>query len=98
MDIVFLSCAIFLIVLAIPLFFGKMSNFIAGYNTMDKQQKQKYDELKLCRIMAMILTIAAIILFLGAINLLNFNDTVLLVIVEVFIGLIIGNFLAKNKS
>lgn len=48
--------------------------------------------------MAMILTIAAIILFLGAINLLNFNDTVLLMFVEVFIGLIIGNFLAKNKS
>lgn len=98
MDIGFLSCAIFFIVLAIPLFFGEMANFIAGYNTMDKQQKQKYDELKLCRIMAMILIGAAIILFLGAINLLNFNATVLLVIVEVFIGLIIGNWLAKNKS
>jgi hypothetical protein len=41
--IIFIICGIFLL-------FGKGSWLIAGYNTSSKEEKEKFDEKKLCRI------------------------------------------------
>lgn len=38
--------SIFLILISIPLCLGKGSEFIAGYNTSSKQEKEKYDTKK----------------------------------------------------
>lgn len=97
MNFVFLLSSIFLLILSIPLFFGKMSNIIAGYNTMNDKQKEQYDELKLCRIIAMIIIGLAIILLLGALYIISSTNTILVGISEIMIGVIVGNFFAKEK-
>lgn len=47
MDITLLICALFLFILAILLYIGKLSNMIAGYNTLSAKEKEQYDEAKL---------------------------------------------------
>lgn len=44
-----------MIILAVLLLSGKGAFFIAGYNTMSKEEKAKYDEKALCRFMGKIL-------------------------------------------
>lgn len=39
MDITLLICALFLFILAILLYIGKLSNMIAGYNTLSAKKK-----------------------------------------------------------
>ena len=43
-----LLCAILLIVISIPLYFGKGSNMIAGYNDLSQVDKEKINKLRLC--------------------------------------------------
>lgn len=45
-----LLCAILLIVISIPLYFGKGSNMIAGYNDLSRVDKEKINKLRLCRV------------------------------------------------
>ena len=54
MQIPLLLCAILLIVISIPLYFGKGSNMIAGYNDLSQVDKEKINKLRLCRVLAMI--------------------------------------------
>lgn len=52
-------------ILSITLLLGKRSFLIAGYNTSSKEQKEQYNEKKLCRamgVMLLSLTIATILL------------------------------------
>lgn len=92
-----LYCGLFLFVISIPLYFGKLSDAIAGYNTMSKKDKEKYDELKLCRILAITLDVACIILILGGLKIISTTDVLLIVSIEMLIGVICANVLAKKK-
>ena len=49
-------------VLSIILLSGHGSWFISGYNTASKEEKEKYDEKKLCRTMGLGMSIIAILL------------------------------------
>ena len=95
---VFLICSIFLFILSIPLLLGKLSNLIAGYNTMSSKEKEKYNELKLTRAIGLILFGTAMILLLGAFHIINDNDTILICICEILIGIIIVNQFAKKNN
>ena len=48
-------------VLSITLLSGHGSWFISGYNTATKEEKEKYDEKKLCRTMGIGMSIIAIL-------------------------------------
>lgn len=97
MNEIFLICSIFLFILSIPLLLGKMSNLIAGYNTMTSKEKEKYDELKLARIIGLVFIVAVNILLLGTFSIISDNDTIMLCICEILVGVIIANQLAKKK-
>lgn len=73
MRIPLLLCAILFIVISIPLYFGKGSNMIAGYNDLSKADK-KINKMRLCRTLAITLDITAIILILGAYSIISIND------------------------
>ena len=73
MQIPLLLCAILLIVVSIPLYFGKGSNMIAGYNDLSQADK-KINKMRLCRTLAITLDITAIILILGAYSIISIND------------------------
>ena len=66
MIVCFLLALLFL-VLSIFLFMGKGAWLIAGYNTLSKEEKKKYNEKKLCRITGFICLFIAI--FLGTLGL-----------------------------
>lgn len=65
---------------------------------MSSKEKEKYDELKLTRAMGLILIGTAMILLLGAFHIINDNDTILISICEIFVGIIIVNQFAKKKE
>lgn len=44
----------------------KTANLIAGYNTLPKREKERFDKDKLCRYVGNMMILAAGILFLGA--------------------------------
>lgn len=73
MRIPLLLCAILFIVISIPLYFGKCSNMIAGYNDLSQADK-KINKMRLCRTLAITLDITAIILILGAYSIISIND------------------------
>lgn len=62
--IVWIVFAIFA-VLSIILLSGHGSWFISGYNTASNEEKEKYDEKKLCRTMGIILVDVVVIIILG---------------------------------
>ena len=49
--IVLILVEVMFITLSVLFFMGKGKNLIAGYNTMSKEEKEKYDEKKLLRSM-----------------------------------------------
>lgn len=51
-------------ILSIVLLSGRGSFLIAGYNTADKEEKAKYDEKKLCRVMGAGMSVITVILLL----------------------------------
>ena len=92
-----LLCAILLIVISIPLYFGKGSNMIAGYNDLSQVDKEKINRLRLCRVLAMTLDITAIILILGAYSIISMNDTIILGVITLIVGTILSNVVSKNR-
>ena len=96
MDITLLICALFLFILAILLYIGKLSNMIAGYNTLSAKEKEQYDEAKLCKILAITLFFTSIVLILGAMKILSFTDMIIISIVILIIGVILGNIIPKK--
>ena len=61
--IVWICFAIFA-VLSIVLLSGHGSWFISGYNTASKEEKEKYDEKKLCRTMGIGMSVIAILILI----------------------------------
>lgn len=95
MRIPLLLCAILFIVISIPLYFGKGSNMIAGYN--DLSQGDKKNKMRLCRTLAITLDITAIILILGAYSIISINDTMILGVILLIVGAVLSNVVSKNK-
>lgn len=75
---------------------GRLSNSIAGYNTMNTKEKEKYNELKLCRFVGLTLILISVILFFGAYRVISFDTTIILSITEIGLGIIISNIYAKK--
>lgn len=96
MKIPLLISAVLLIIISIPLYMGKFSNMIAGYNTMSPNVKAKYNETKVCRMLAITLSVVALILILGSIRIISFNDTTIISIVILIIGSILSNIISKK--
>ena len=92
-----LLCAILLIVISIPLYFGKGSNMIAGYNDLSQVDKEKINRLRLCKMLAITIDITAIILILGAYSIISINDTMILGFITLIVGTILSNVVSKNK-
>ena len=90
-----LLCAILLIVISIPLYFGKCSNIIAGYNDLRQDDKKKINKMRLCRVLAMTLDITAIILMLVAYSIIGVNDTMILGVITLIVGTILRNVFSK---
>lgn len=91
-----LISAVLLIAISIPLYMGKFSNIIAGYNTMSSKEKKIYIELKLCRTLAITLSATALILILGSTGILSINDTLIISIVILIVGSILSNIISKK--
>lgn len=64
---VVIGVALLLFICAIFLLFGKGSWLIAGYNTASKEEKEKYDEKKLCTSVGVFLLIYGVMLSLIAV-------------------------------
>ena len=92
-----LLCAILLIVISIPVYFGKGSILLGGYNDLSQVDKEKINRLRLCRVLAMTFDITAIILMLGAYSIITMNDTIILVVITLIVGTILSNVVSKNK-
>ena len=76
MQIRLLLCAILLIVISIPLYFGKGSNMIARYKDLSQVDKEKINKkMRLCKMLAITLDKTAITLILGAYSIISMNDT-----------------------
>ncbi|MCI5870243.1 MAG: DUF3784 domain-containing protein [Dorea sp.] len=61
-EIMILAMAVLFFVISIFLFNGKGKWLIAGYNTATKEEKEKYDEKKLCRAMSFPCVVCGIML------------------------------------
>ena len=88
-------------VLSIVLLSGHGSWFISGYNTASKEEKEKYDEKKLCRTMGVGMSIIAIlILIMGLFE--NFLPAFFvyialgIILVDVVVIIILGNTLCRK--
>jgi len=100
-----LNWAIFVImaILSIILLMGKGGFLIAGYNTMSKEKKKRYNEKKLCRIMGCGLSLITIILGISAYYSFELPATIswLLpwgILVVAVIMIILGNTIGKEKN
>lgn len=96
MQIPLLLCAILLIVISIPLYFGKGSNMIAGYNDLSQGDKEKINKMRLCRMLAITLDMTVIILILGAYSIISINDTMILGIILLIVGVVLSNVVSKK--
>lgn len=64
---------------------------------MNETEKEKYDELKLCRYAGIVLFITGLVLIFGANNIISFNNTVVIGITVIMVGIIIADFRSKKK-
>lgn len=93
---------VILAVLSIVLLLGHGSWFISGYNTASKEEKEKYNEKKLCRTMGFgISVITLLILIMGLLEdiLPAFFAYIALgiILVDVIVIIILGNTICKKK-
>ena len=92
---------IIIAVLSIVLLSGYGSWFVSGYNTASKEEKEKYNEKKLCRIMGIgMFVIAILILIMGVLEdvLPAFFAYIALgiVLVDVVVIVILGNTICRK--
>lgn len=86
--------AVFLIV-SVMLFSGKGSWLIAGYNTSPKEEKEKYDEKKLCRTMGSMCAIIAVLT--GMLDWFNSESFAMIYAVLICIVVIVTLIYANTK-
>lgn len=65
--IIWFVFAIF-IILTIIFLLGRGSGLIAGYNTASKDEQEKYDKKKLCKVMGYGMAVISILIFIMAIG------------------------------
>ena len=99
--IVWIVFAIFA-VLSITLLSGHGSWFISGYNTATKEEKEKYDEKKLCRTMGIGMSIISILilimgLFESVLPAFFVYIAVGIIVVDVVVIIILGNTLCRQE-
>ena len=87
--------------LSITLLSGRGSWFISGYNTATKEEKEKYDEKKLCRTMGIGMSIIAILaLIMGVLeNILSAFFVYIalgIILIDVAGIIILGNTLCRK--
>ena len=92
---------VILAVLSIVLLLGHGSWFISGYNTASKEEKEKYNEKKLCRTMGFgISVITLLILIMGLLEdiLPAFFAYIALgiILVDVIVIIILGNTICRK--
>lgn len=92
---------IIIAVLSIVLLSGHGSWFVSGYNTASKEEKEKYNEKKLCRIMGIgMFVIAILILIMGLLEdvLPAFYIYIALgiVLVDIVVIIILGNTICRK--
>ena len=88
-------------VLSIVLLSGHGSWVISGYNTASKEEKEKYDEKKLCRTMGIGMSIIAILilimgLFESVLPTFFVYIAVGIIVVDVVVIIILGNTLCRK--
>ena len=88
-------------VLSINLLSGHGSWFISGYNTASKEEKEKYDEKKLCRTMGIGMSIISILilimgLFESVLPAFFVYIAVGIIVVDVVVIIILGNTLCRK--
>lgn len=110
-SIITLVIGLLFIVMGIALFCGKGSWLIAGYNTMSPQEKEKYDEKKLCKAASVVCVLCSLMLFVMSYlgyrvdrRLMSEKDMLIFVVafiavitVAIFAALIYMNTKAKKK-
>lgn len=74
-------------VLSVLLISGRGSSLIAGYNTASKEEKEKYDEKKLCKVVGYGMAVITILLLVIAL----FYQVLPLGFIYVFIGIVIAD-------
>ena len=89
-------------VLSIVLLSGHGSWVISGYNTASKEEKEKYDEKKLCRTMGIGMTIISILilimgLFESVLPAFFVYIAVGIIVVDVVVIIILGNTLCRQE-
>ena len=93
--IVFVIFAVFSIILLS----GHGSWFISGYNTASKEEKEKYDEKKLCRTIGIGMSIIAILALTMLENILPAFFVYIalgIILVDVVVIIILGNTLCRK--
>ena len=88
-------------VISIILLSGHGSWFISGYNTASKEEKEKYDEKKLCRTMGIGMSIISILilimgLFESVLPAFFVYIAVGIIVVDVVVIIILGNTLCRK--
>lgn len=83
--------------LSIPLYFGKGSFLIAGYNTAANKEKAKYDEKKLCRIMAVLLDVIGILLIIRSCGWFNDTEVTIFAVAIAVAAVILSNTITIKK-
>ena len=88
-------------VLSIILLSGHGSWFISGYNTASKEEKEKYDEKKLCRTMGIGMSVIAILILIMGLfeNILPVFFVYIalgFIVVDVVVIIILENILCKK--
>ena len=88
-------------VLSIVLLSGHGSWVISGYNTASKEEKEKYDEKKLCRTMGIGMSIISILilimgLFESVLPAFFVYIAVGIIVVDVVVIIILGNILCRK--
>lgn len=91
-----------LAIMAIMLLLGKGAWMIAGYNTATKEEKEKYNEKALCRVVGAGLALVAVLVFIMGI----FQDvlpasmavvSLIVIVVDVVAILVLGNTVCRKK-
>ena len=100
-DWVIWAAGIILAMFSIILLTGHGANLIAGYNTASKEEKDKYDAKKLCRVIGSGMAIIAVLVFVMGIfeNVLPASFaaiSLVIVMIDIVVMLVIANTVCKK--
>ena len=98
MNILFLILAVLFLALAVLTYLQKLDRFIAGYNTMSEQEKQKIDRNKMSKSLAITFVLTGIACLLGSFSFFSFDDTTIISGVILIVGAIVTNMISKKKD